>query len=180
MQTQLISISKLQPNEGQIPGLPANPRLIKNDKFKKLVQSLKDDPEMLELRELIVFPYKKMFIVIAGNMRLRAMKELGYEDAPCKILPPKTPVEKLKAYTVKDNIGYGEHDWDMLANDWDAEQLTEWGLDIPNWTKKDQDSQSDISMPEKYQIIIDFDNEFQQTEFLEKYSTVYSCRSLIL
>ena len=139
VQAQPILIKRIIPNEGQIPGLPANPRLIKDDKFKKLIQSLRDDPEMLNLRELIVFPFKRKFVVIAGNMRLLAMKELEYEEAPCKILSAKTPVEKLRAYTIKDNIGYGEHDWDMLASDWDAEQLTAWGLDIPNWKSAEEE-----------------------------------------
>lgn len=142
METRVIAIAKLVPNAGQVTGLPANPRLIKDDRFRKLIQSLKDDPEMLDLRELIVFPFERNFIVIAGNMRLQAMKELGYEEAPCKVLPAKTTIEKLKAYTIKDNIGYGEHDWDMLTNDWDAEQLITWGLDIPNWKPASQEDPS--------------------------------------
>lgn len=133
MQAQSIKIYLLVSNTGQIPGLPKNPRLIKDEKYLKLIQSLKDDPEMLELRELIVFPFEGKYVVIAGNMRLKAMSELKYTDAPCKVLDAGTPVEKLKAYTIKDNIGYGDHAWDELQAEWDVEQLEEWGLDIPKF-----------------------------------------------
>lgn len=131
MQSKSLSISKLKSNTGQIDGLPANPRVIRDEKFQKLVKSIQDDPEMLDLRELIVVPSGKTFVVIAGNMRLRAMESLGYKEAPCKVLDVDTPVEKLKAYTIKDNVGYGEHDWDALANEWEGEKLAEWGLDLP-------------------------------------------------
>jgi DNA modification methylase len=133
MQMQLVSINKLKNNNGQIEGLPKNPRLLKDDKFKKLVKSIQDDPEMLELREVIAYDNNGELIVIAGNMRLKACQEVGIKEIPTKILPKETSVEKLKAYTIKDNVAFGEHDWDELANSWDVEQLTEWGLDIPNF-----------------------------------------------
>jgi DNA modification methylase len=97
----------------------------------QLKQSIKDDPEMLELREVIAVDYNGELIVIAGNMRLNACLELGIKEVPCKILPQDTPIDKLKAYTIKDNVGFGEHDWDALANDWDVEELAHWGLDLP-------------------------------------------------
>jgi hypothetical protein len=124
-----IPIAKLALNTGQIEGLPKNPRFIRDDRFAKLVQSIKDDPEMMALRELLAYPTGKEFVVIGGNMRLRALKELGYKEAPCKVLDKATPVEKLRAYTIKDNIGFGDHDWDGLANEWDAGELSDWGLD---------------------------------------------------
>jgi hypothetical protein len=133
MQMQLVSINKLKNNNGQIEGLPKNPRLLKDDKFKKLVKSIQDDPEMLELREVIAYDNNGELIVIAGNMRLKACQEVGIKEIPTKILPKETSVEKLKAYTIKDNVAFGEHDWEELANSWDVEQLTEWGLDIPNF-----------------------------------------------
>ena len=131
MQTDKIKISKIRPNTGQIDGLPQNPRLLKDDRFHKLVKSIQDDPEMLDLRELIVVPKDGIYVVIAGNMRLRAMQELKMKEAPCKVLPADTTIEKLKAYTIKDNVPFGEHDWSALANEWDAGQLAEWGLDVP-------------------------------------------------
>lgn len=130
METQLIDISRILPNTGQIEGLPANPRIIKEERFKKLLKSIQDDPEMLELRELIVYPHQGSYVVIAGNMRLKAINELNYKSAPCKILQQDTPIEKLKAYTIKDNVPFGENDWDLLANEWDTDQLTEWGLKL--------------------------------------------------
>jgi DNA modification methylase len=133
MQTQLVKISQLKNNTGQIEGLPKNPRILKDDKFVKLKKSLLDDPEMLNLREVIAYDNKGELVVICGNMRLKALKELGINEVPTKILPIETSVEKLKAYTIKDNVGFGEHDWDMLSNEWDAEELTDWGLDIPNF-----------------------------------------------
>ena len=133
MQVQLVSINKLKNNTGQIEGLPKNPRLLKDDKFKKLVKSIQDDPEMLELREVIAYDNNGELVVIAGNMRLKACQEVGIKDIPTKILPQNTPVEKLKAYTIKDNVAFGEHDWNELANSWNVEELTEWGLDIPNF-----------------------------------------------
>jgi hypothetical protein len=133
MQAQSIPISKIVPNSGQVPGLPKNPRIIKDEKYQKLVRSIVDDPEMLDLRELIVYPFDGTFVVIAGNMRLKALQELQYETAPCKVLPESTSIEKLKAYTIKDNVAFGENDWDDLANEWDVDQLEGWGVDIPGF-----------------------------------------------
>jgi hypothetical protein len=131
MEQKFLPISKLKGNTGQIPGLPKNPRVIRDERFQKLLQSIKDDPEMLSLRELIVYPYQGNYVVIAGNMRLRAIIELGYKECPVKILPEDTPVEKLKAYTIKDNVPYGDNDWAVLSEEWDTDQLSEWGLDVP-------------------------------------------------
>lgn len=132
MITDELPISKLQFNTGQIPGLPQNPRLIKDGKFWALVKSLQEDPEMLHLRELIVYPFNDDYVVIGGNMRLKAMQHLKFKLAPCKILDPDTPIEKLKAYTIKDNLAYGETDWDVINNEWDIDQLMAWGMDIPD------------------------------------------------
>jgi hypothetical protein len=146
MQAQSINITKLVVNTGQIEGLPKNPRFIRDERFAKLVKSIQDDPEMMALRELLVYPTGKEFVVIGGNMRLRALKELGYKEAPCKVLDKATPVEKLRAYTIKDNIGFGDHDWDQLANEWDAVELSDWGLDVPigqDFSDKNQEIDTD-------------------------------------
>jgi len=131
MKIELIKISKLVNNTGQIEGLPRNPRVLKDDKFLKLKKSLQDDPEMLGLREVIAYDNNGELVVICGNMRLKACKELGIKEVPTKILPIETSVEKLKAYTIKDNVSFGEHDWSELANEWNQEELEEWGLDLP-------------------------------------------------
>ncbi|MCD8282198.1 MAG: ParB/RepB/Spo0J family partition protein [Prevotella sp.] len=130
MELQNIDISLIEANTGQIDGLPQNPRLIKDKRFAKLVQSIKDAPEMLAMRSLITVEYKGRYVVICGNMRLAACRELGYTELPCYVLPEDTPAAKLREYTIKDNIGYGENDWDALANEWDAEELDDWGLDV--------------------------------------------------
>ena len=130
----IIKLTKLESNTGQIESVPKNPRLIKDDKFEKLVKSIQEFPEMLEYRELIVFPYNKKFIVLAGNMRFEALKHLGYKEAICKVLPEDISTEKLKELIIKDNISYGELDWDLLVNEWDEVKLGEWGViePIPN------------------------------------------------
>ena len=131
IEVQVLPLSKLVGNTGQIEGLPKNPRIIRDEKFAKLKKSIEDDPEMLELRELLVYPHGDRYVVIGGNMRLRAMIECGHREAPCKVLDKATPPEKLRAYAAKDNVGFGEWDYDQLANEWDAGDLDDWGLDLP-------------------------------------------------
>lgn len=140
IETLLIPVSQLEENKGQIQGLPSNPRTIKDGKFRKLQQSIKDDPDMLNLRELIVYPFNKKFVVIGGNMRIKACIELGYKEIPCKVLNPKVTPAQLRAIVMKDNISYGDTDWDMLANEWDEADLIHWGMDIPDdWGKTTED-----------------------------------------
>lgn len=128
----IIKLSKLVENRGQIEGLPANPRFIKDDKYAKLKKSIEDDPEMLELRELLVYPLGNKFVVIGGNMRLKALRELGATECPCKVIPAETPVEKLRAYTIKDNNTFGDYDWSKLNSEWDTAELEDWGCDLPD------------------------------------------------
>ncbi|PPL04931.1 ParB/RepB/Spo0J family partition protein [Parapedobacter indicus] len=141
--SKLIPTVEIWPNDGQIPGLPKNPRTIRDEKFEKLVQSIKEDPEMLNLREVLVYPYAEAFVAVAGNMRLRACIEAGMKEVPCKIIPSDTPVDKLKAIVIKDNIGYGDNDWDALANEWDEQQLVDWGMDIPSFGGSSMEDESD-------------------------------------
>ncbi|HUS48608.1 MAG TPA: ParB N-terminal domain-containing protein [Candidatus Paceibacterota bacterium] len=102
-----------------------NPRLIKGDKFKKLVKSIKEFPEMLELRPIVV---DENMVVLGGNMRLKACKEAGLKEVWVDIAENLTEEQK-KEFIIKDNVGFGEWEWDMLANEWDAMELTDWGLD---------------------------------------------------
>lgn len=108
---------------------PNNPRLVKDDKFKKLVKSIKDFPDMLDKRPIIV---NADLIVLGGNMRLKACNEAGLKEVPIIVAEDWTE-EQQKAFIIKDNLGYGEWDWDMIANEWDEEELNEWGLDIPGF-----------------------------------------------
>jgi DNA modification methylase len=114
-------------NISEVKANPNNPRIIKDDKFKKLVQSIKDFPEMLELRPIVV---NNDSIVLGGNMRLKACKEAGLKEVPV-IKADDLTEEQQKEFIIKDNVGFGEWDWEDLANNWDAEELTEWGLDLP-------------------------------------------------
>jgi ParB-like chromosome segregation protein Spo0J len=138
IKSQNIALTKLETNKGQIEGLPKNPRLIKSEKFDKLKKSIEDNPEMLGMREVLVYPHGSKFVIIGGNMRFQACKDLGFTEVPCKVLDKETTAEQLRAITIKDNVGFGEHDWELLANEWEAEELEEWGLDVPNFEAEEQ------------------------------------------
>ena len=119
MQTQLVKISAVKTN-------PKNPRLIKDDKFRKLVKSIQEFPQMLELRPIVV---DENNIVLGGNMRLKACIEVGLKEVFIVKADDLTEQQKDE-FIVKDNVGFGEWDWDILANEWDTEKLQDWGLDL--------------------------------------------------
>jgi DNA modification methylase len=127
-----MNINEIKPN-------PNNPRIIKDEKFKKLVKSIQDFPQMLELRPIVI---DENNIVLGGNMRLKACIEAGLKDVPVKQAKELTEEQK-KEFIVKDNVGYGEWDWDDLANNWDEQLLTEWGLDIPNFEQEVLEAEED-------------------------------------
>ena len=131
LKSQNIALAKLETNKGQIEGLPKNPRLIKDSKFEKLKKSIEDNPEMLGMREVLVYPHGSKFVIIGGNMRFQACKDLGFTEVPCKVLDKDTTAEQLRAITIKDNVGFGEHDWELLANEWDSVELEDWGIELP-------------------------------------------------
>jgi ParB-like chromosome segregation protein Spo0J len=116
---QLVKLSEVKLN-------PNNPRLIKDDKFKKLVQSIKDFPEMLNIRPIVV---NQDMIILGGNMRYKACKEAGLKEIP--IIITDLTEEQQREFLIKDNTSGGEWDWEVLANEWDTEQLEAWGLDLP-------------------------------------------------
>jgi DNA modification methylase len=122
MQAIVAKISDVKVN-------PNNPRLIKDDKFAKLVQSIKDLPQMLAIRPIVV---NTDMVVLGGNMRLKACKEAGLKEVPI-IIADNLTEEQQREFLIKDNVSGGEWDWALLANDWDTEQLNDWGLDIPNF-----------------------------------------------
>ena len=117
---------------------PNNPRLIKDEKFKKLVKSIQDFPDMLNVRPIVV---NKDMVVLGGNMRLKAIKEAGHTEVAVEIVD--WTEDQQKEFIVKDNVGYGEWDWDDLANNWDAQELTDWGLDIPNFEQEVLEAEED-------------------------------------
>lgn len=151
-QIQAIAINALEANAGQMDGLPANPRKIEDPRFELLVESIKNSPEFLNYNPLKVYPLESgKFIVIGGNMRFLALTKLGFKLIPCIIIPEDTPTEKLKEYVVLDNSGFGAWDWGKLkADGWNAQQLTSWGVELPDsWNTADADA-SNQSGEENY------------------------------
>lgn len=143
-----IKTSLLLLNSGKIEGLPKNPRFIRDERFEALKKSISEAPEMLEYRTLLVYPYNKKFVVICGNMRLRALKELGHKEVLCCVLPSDTPINKLKEYTIKDNVAFGDYDWDALANDWEQDELEGWGMEL-DFLSQEEDDLTGIEDDEK-------------------------------
>jgi len=134
-----VSIKDIKPN-------PNNPRLVKDDKFKKLVQSIKDFPQMLDIRPIVV---NKDMIVLGGNMRLKACKEAGLTEIPI-IKAEDLTEEQQREFIIKDNVGYGEWDWELIANEWDTQKLNEWGLDIPDFKAEEIEAVEDnYEIPEE-------------------------------
>lgn len=129
------NMQKLTLKVSEIKNNPNNPRLIKDDKFKKLVASIKEFPEMLDAREVVV---NKDHIILGGNMRFKAAKEAGLKEVPVKIVDWSE--EKQRQFVIKDNVSGGEWDWDLLANEWDAAELDEWGVDVIKTDFSDIDS----------------------------------------
>jgi hypothetical protein len=116
---QQVKVNKVIPND-------SNPRLIKDNKFRKLVKSIKDFPQMLELRPIVV---DENMIILGGNMRFKACQEAGLKEVWIDVAEGLTEEQK-KEFIVKDNVGFGEWDWDMLGNEWDNVKLGEWGMDV--------------------------------------------------
>jgi site-specific DNA-methyltransferase (adenine-specific) len=120
-----------------------NPRVIKDDKFKKLVKSIHDFPEMLEKRPLVCFTdVDGKYVVLGGNMRLKAAQEVGLKELPI-VLADDWTQEQRDEFLIKDNVGFGEWDWDQLANEWDAGKLDEWGLNVPNFNEEVLEAEED-------------------------------------
>jgi site-specific DNA-methyltransferase (adenine-specific) len=137
MKTELVSIKLVKSN-------PNNPRIIKDDKFAKLVASIKEFPKMLEIRPIVV---NDDMIVLGGNMRLKACIHAGLKEVPIIKVTDLTEQEQ-KQFIIKDNVSGGEWDWNMLANEWDAEELDAWGLDVPDFGKELEAEEDDFETPE--------------------------------
>lgn len=150
-----VSISKIKPN-------PSNPRIIKDEKFNKLVKSIQDFPEMLELRPIVV---DSDMVVLGGNMRLKACIAAGLSEVPV-IVASELTEEQKQEFIIKDNVGFGEWDWDVLANEWETADLNEWGLDL--WMPQEdisldgffeEDPKQGEKDPEKYRIVLEYSQE---------------------
>ena len=135
------NIAEIKPN-------PKNPRVIKDDKFAKLVKSITDFPQMLEKRPLVCFTdVDDKLVVLGGNMRLKAAKEIGLKELPVVLADDWTEEQKAQ-FLIKDNVGFGEWQWDELAADWDSQQLEDWGLDLPGFDLNSDNLGTDFNLPD--------------------------------
>jgi len=153
---QEVSIKEIKPN-------PNNPRTIKDDKFIKLVQSIKDFPEMLKLRPIVV---NDEMIVLGGNMRLKACNEAGLKKVPI-IKASELSEEKQREFIIKDNVGFGEWDWELINDDWDAEQVESWGLNVPDFESEpsfDELIGEDKNKPATLKITFESPEQLQKAE----------------
>jgi ParB-like chromosome segregation protein Spo0J len=158
---------------------PNNPRIIKDDKFAKLVKSINEFPQMLNLRPIVV---NDDMVVLGGNMRLKACKEAGLKEIPI-IKASELTEQQQKEFIVKDNVGYGEWDWNDLANNWDSEQLIDWGLDIPGFKIEEENEMEDLSdkLKSEFKIEIICKDEAEQEQTYNKLiEQNYECRLLTL
>lgn len=153
----------------EIKNNPNNPRLIKDDKFKKLVKSIKDFPEMLDTREIVV---NKDYVILGGNMRFKAAQEAGIKDIPVKIVDWSE--DRQREFIIKDNVSGGEWDWDMLANEWEDLPLDEWGMDLPtDWASDDEPKTTETDNVETEMnsiVVIAFDNVADLDKITELYN----------
>ena len=132
-----IRLTDLEQNKGQVAGLPSNPRQWTRGDLDKLIKSIEETPELLEARGLIVWPHGGKYIIMGGNMRFSALREMNAVDAPCYVLPEGTSIDKLREIVVKDNGAFGAWDFDMLANEWDDLPLSDWGVHTPaDWSNE--------------------------------------------
>ena len=139
-------------NIGEINPNPDNPRVIKDDKFKKLVKSIKDFPQMLEIRPIVV---DEDLMVLGGNMRLKACEKAGLKEVFI-IKANNLSKEQKKEFIIKDNVGYGEWDWDIIKAEWDYDTVLEWGLDFPSniFETDSDDDEENLIIDNLYQISI--------------------------
>ena len=159
-----------------------NPRIIKDERFKKLVQSIKDFPKMMELRPIVIDKQGK---ILGGNMRFKALQELKYKEVPEGWIKRADELtdDEIRRFIIVDNIGFGENDWEMLSNVWDTKELIEWGLEIVNFDNPDEDREIDLSndLKETYEVIIECTSEREQeTVFNNMKKDGYKCRVLTL
>lgn len=184
-QTQVISVSELHPNEGQLEaiGVHANPRQISEDDYAKLLYSMKTK-NMTGILPLKVFYYNGEWVVLGGNMRLRAMQELGIEKSSCIVVPADTDAETLNEIIIKDNSTFGEWDMDALAN-W-SEPLADWGVDLPKFgedlshllDEADFESLNDVAREQTGLRQVTFLFSKEDAEKIEEYCKVNSKKFL--
>ena len=184
IQIQFVPIELCEFNEGQIEGVPSNPRTREDAKQKNLEKSIEELPEMTVARAALCFPYNGKYVVIGGNRRLEAQRALGRAEIPIIALPADTPVEKLRRIALLDNESTGKTDWDKIMTEWDVDELKGWGVELPdNWSSKSNRNQNDLSDDFEFSYIVEITccNELQQKELYEELTNKgLTCRVLTL
>jgi len=158
-----MDIKLIKPN-------PNNPRVIRDAKFKQLVRSIQEFPEMLELRPIVV---NEDMITLGGNMRLRACIEAGLTDVPV-LIAKGVSEEQQQEFIIKDNVGFGEWDWDDLANNWDEANLKLWGLDFPMFNDAEIGDEQDTQLFVKVSIEATNDTFIEMNEKLQNLCDEYN------
>lgn len=134
LNTTFLDIDSIECNEGQIEGVPSNPRTISEERMEALKKSVEELPDMLSMRELLVYPNGGgRFVAIGGNQRLLVCRELGYTQMPVKIIPQETSAKTLMRIAMLDNEEFGKTDWEAIRENWDCEELKDWGIEIEAW-----------------------------------------------
>jgi len=183
MEIVRIKLSALEPNTGQIPGLPMNPRQWTATDVDRIANSLQETPELFEARPLLVYPLDKKFIILGGNLRHEGAKRNKMKDAPCIVFPADTPIEKLKEIVIKDNGSFGAWDYDTLANEWGDLPLTDWGVPAWNEEETNADDKPDLSDSIDYEFKLEITCETeseQEKMYNELTERGFKCRVLTL
>ena len=184
MQVTRLKLSDLEPNIGQVEGLPINPRQWSKGDVESLAKSLLETPELFEARPIIAVPYGGKYVILGGNMRYEASKVNKAEDVPAIVFPEDTSLEKMREIVIKDNGSFGSWDYDALANEWDDLPLADWG--VPAWAPEpepkvnDKEDLSDkIDYEFKLEITCETEAE-QEKMYNELTERGYQCRILTL
>lgn len=170
---KMLSVDFLEVNTGQIENVPSNPRLINEERMTALKKSISELPDMLALRELIVYPLNGKYVILCGNMRYEACVELGFTEVPCKVLSSETPSEVMRRIVMVDNEEFGKTDWDKLATEWDIEELREWGIEVTaaltdNWDElpyiEEEQPEPVLNKPIKIVVVIPYEQSELENE----------------
>lgn len=177
-----LPIEQLVNNEGQIADVPANPRVLRDEKYEALKASMQSD-NLTGVLPLKVYQQGDEYIVLGGNMRLQVLKELGAEQVSCIIVPNDTPADVLRKIVITDNSTFGDWDMDMLANEWEVDELKDWGVELPSFLDEDEKDQKDLSdeIETEFKIEVKCTCEKEQENlYNELTSQGYECRILTL
>tara|TARA_R100001443_G_scaffold73728_1_gene81612 strand:- start:887 stop:1399 length:513 start_codon:yes stop_codon:yes gene_type:complete len=170
MKTEKVKISQVKRNKD-------NPRLIKDNKFHKLVNSIKEFPEMLQIRPIVV---NDNMVVLGGNMRLKACQEAGLKEVYV-IKADELTEKQQREFIIKDNVGFGDWDWDMVANEWELDELKNWGMDVPKFELSEDDKDLSDTFMESFRIEVELESEEEQEKlYNELLQKGYICRVLTL